>query len=123
MKTSEDLMLDIIEDIISEEMKYQSPVDHTKEDDNKSNLSFLNSFPLLPNKKWKLQKSSNRPLNNKYIHDNLKKCMKLKHNLEHEKISKKFFDFESRFTLEKMIKHTNQIVSLLEKCQKFTDVK
>ena len=118
MKTSEDLMLEVIEDVISEEMKCHPPEKYTKVDDFISELNSLNSFPPLPNKKWELQKPSNRRFNNKYIHDNMKKCIKMKHSMEHEKTSKKFCDFASRFTLEKMINHTNQIISLLEKCQK-----
>ena len=121
MKTSEDLMLEVIEDVISEEMKCHAPEKYIKVDDYKSELNSLNSFPPLPTKKWEPQKPSNRRLNNKYIHDNMKKCIKMKHIMEHEKTSKKFYDFASRFTLEKMINHTNQIISLLEKCQKCID--
>ena len=111
-------MLEVIEDVISEEMKCHPSESYNKVDDFESELNSLNSFPPLRNRKWEFQKFSNRPLNNQYIEDNMKKCMKMKHNLEHEKASKKFFDFESRFTLEKMMNHTNQIISLLEKCQK-----
>ena len=118
MKTSENLMLEVIEDVISEEMKCHAPEKYIKVDYYKSEMNSLNSFPPLPTKKWEFQKRSNRPLNNKYIHDNMKKCIKMKNTLEHEKTSKKFYDFASRFTLEKMINHTNQIISLLEKCQK-----
>ena len=118
MKTSEDLILEVIEDVISEEIKYQPPLNHIKIDDYKSVLKSLDSFSPLNDRKWELTKGSNRPLNNKYIHDNMKKYVKMKHDLEHEKLSKKFSDFESRFTLEKMINHTNQIICLLEKCQK-----
>ena len=121
MKTSEDLMMEVIEDAISKEMKYRPPVNFIQVGDYKSLLNSLNSCPPLDNKKWELQRSSNRPLNNQYIEDNMKQCMKIKHNLEHEKTSKKFFDFESRFTLEKMMNHTNQIIRLLEECQKCTD--
>ena len=118
MKTSENLMLEVIEGVISEEMKCHAPEKYIKVDDYKSELNSLNSFPPLPTKNWEPQKPSNRRLNNKYIHDNMKKYVKMKHNLEHEMLSKKFSDFESRFTLEKMINHTNQIICLLEKCQK-----
>ena len=121
MKTSEDLMMEVIEDAISKEMKYRPQVNLIQVGDYKSVLNSFNSCPPLHNKKWELQRSSNRPLNNKYILDNMKKCVKMKHNLEHEKLSKKFSDFESRFTLEKMINHTNQIICLLEKCQKYSD--
>ena len=113
--------MEVIEDAISKEMKYRPLVNFVQVGDYKSVLNSLKSCPPLDNNKWELERSSNRPLNNKYIEDNMKKCMKIKHNLEHEKISKKFFDFESLFTLEKMMNHTNQIISLLEKCRKCTD--
>ena len=117
MKTSEDLILEAIEDSISKEMKYRPPINYIQVGDYESSLNSFNSCPPLDDKKWVFQKSSNRPLNNQYIEDNMKKCMKIKHTLEHEKTSKKFFDFESRFTLEKIINHTDQLISLLEKCK------
>ena len=121
MKTSEDLILEVIEDVISEEMKCHLSENYNRVDECKAEFNSLNSFSPLRNKKWELQKHSNRPLTNQYVEDNIKKFIEMKHNLEHEKISKKFFDFESRFTLEKMMNHTNQIIRLLEECQKCTD--
>lgn len=121
MKTSKTLILEVIEDVISEEMMNQRPVNLNQVDDYESVLNSLISFPPLDDIKWEYQNSSNRPLNKQYIDDNIKECIKMKYILEHEMISHKTIDFESRFTLEKMIDHTNQIICLLDKCQKCID--
>ena len=44
MKTSENLMLEVIEGVISEEMKCHAPEKYIKVDDYKSELNSLNSF-------------------------------------------------------------------------------
>ena len=64
---------------------------------------------------------SYRPFNSQYIDDNMKECIKMIHILEYEKMTENFFDFESRFALDKMISRTNEIICLLEKCQKCID--
>ena len=66
-------------------------------------------------------KGSNTPLNNPYVDDIMKECIKMMHILEHEKMSENLIDVESRFASDKMIEQTIQIICFLEKCQKCID--